>query len=198
MPALERTISDSIAETISATGSSGRGEARSFTEFEELLWNAHVAKNQLLGVNDLVVYGQRLAASAQGRQLRNEGDGQSSVDRLAMMAEQVAKSQQQLEEYTVELRIARLNYAHAVLQQPSDLVDRFKAAWVADLDGPLLESFARNADPTELMSPSLRASGLAESVQATAAAARELAGEALMRKSRLFHTGLHWWLRGRY
>ncbi len=201
LPALEKEVREAIkAIATSPFMKSDASKQADFSSYELLLWQGHVAKNQLLNVSDLVVYGQKLARTQSARtSKRNRSDRNLDPAELDDLAQAVANTLRDIEERSIELRIQRIRYAQSVLQRKGDLVEQIKAAWVGDQDGYVLEKSLRASQgKTQFKRRSLRQKDLAESVKQTADDVRKLAGEPLMRKSRLLYTGLHWWMRGRY
>ena len=188
-----------------------------FDAYEALFWKVHVLERRLDTAQVLAAYGQQLLGTKTRVNPRTLTDQQRAILKTDFddPRRQVAQARRDLEERKVELRLQRFEFATNVIRDSQDLKQRFLAAYVADLDGELLTAFfnrdranqkgpgGQNGPATLEGSagrygrPRLNEPGMAETVEAKAKAAREAAGD-LVIKSRLFHTGLHWWLRGRY
>lgn len=203
LPALEAEVKKSIRSVLSPTRKR-RGRLKSeqltFDDYESAIWDTHVANNQLLTLLGMVTFGEELAKTSAARRLQEKNGSDSIAERLNQLRAQIEDAARDNEEKSVLLRIDRLDHALKVFEtEDSSLVDRILGAWVADSDGEFLESFFRSTDDANgFRNRRLRADGLADQIKATSERVHELAGPDLVRKSRLFHTGLHWWFRGRY
>ncbi len=176
--------------------------ARDFDEYKQMLWDAHVLKNQLQATR----YVARVTAAWAGRIPRRvvyrlDEDQASTIDAdYDALIGQIDDVLHELAQRDIESRLRRLEHAVEVLAESEDTKERFIASYVLDLDARVVTGFLReiatNAD-RQWTRPRLSEPDLSEEVEQTVARGRELAG-GLEEKSRLLFTGLHWWMRGRY
>ena len=169
-----------------------------FPAFEQALWDIHVTENEIRNAFSACEYAgvlQRAARRVNRKQLSEE---QAALLDKDYQQEQLnlSNAARQLKEKKLELRVHRMNLACRKLQESSVLRERIFAAYYADLDGALLQAVYQTADPSNFVRDMLRET-TAEEINEKLSQARE-ADAALVDKTRLFFTGLHWWLRGRY
>lgn len=174
-----------------------------FGEFDEALWNAHVASRKLettlTVVNDLVV------VLSQNDRFETEDLDDEQKELLeqdfTVTADELLAGFTMLQEQEVAARVLRLSHATKVLAvSKDDHKERFLAAWSINQDPMLiqnsLEAAAQNGHEFSLAT--LQDDQLPGKVQEAAQLGRGLAGEPLLTKSRLLFEGMHWWFRGRY
>lgn len=167
LPALDERLKKDLEDIRQRAGLDARIRAENLDDFEELLWTLHVSRNQLLAIHDLIAYGQQLAKT------RREPDAEVKLQRFQDLARQLTLLQAQLYERTVEARVERVKKAESVLATDDDLVQRFKAAWVIDVDGELIETFLRERGTgIAINSKLLSDPTLPDVIQTTVASAR--------------------------
>ena len=169
--------------------------------YEKALWNLHVLENQLATARLQADYMVRVAKAFP----REEAGRLSDRERALIVADHrqfvkdVGEASRNVEEREVELRVARLQAALVRLEDPTLDVERFQAAYTAELDAHIVTDFLEKLAKGNrtVQSATLADSSTIESVRTNAKRVRELASD-LPTKAALLYDGLHWWLRGRY
>lgn len=203
IPAFQNEIDKSIASIESSDFMKTIDKpAQDFDAYEDMLWKAHVARNQLVNVGHLLKnahgYANEMKKGGRRRGKNNTKEQPTTLDSFVDLAKQMKALLQNVDERTIELRIGRLQYAINQLKS-DDKAQQIKAAWAIEIDGNLLSEWIEKVDAdTNFVRDSLNRAGLIEELSGIVENGRELAGEDLLKKSRLFFTGLHWWFRGRY
>jgi hypothetical protein len=200
---------------------------KSLKEYEALFWELHVLDNRLLSVARITTYASQLSAVANKLPKKSLSEAQQQIlaTDMASYERQVLQLRQRLATREFDYRVARLEAAYQTLKSSQDLKERFRAAFVIDLDGERLAQQLKISGLTQATKPK-DAPKRSEESAATDTASDELdplvgrsesqkilladkvndyltngrqeAGEDLLTKSRLLFTGLHWWTRGRY
>ena len=174
------------------------GIEHTFAAFEQAFWEIHVAENEIRNAIRACEYArslQRAAKRINRKQLPEEQAALLEADyRQQQLALNIAA--RQLNEKKLELRIQRLELSCKTLQDSSITRERIFAAYFADLDGALLQTVYATDEANGFRRALLRET-TAEQIKEMATKAREV-DPPLMERTRLFFTGLHWWLRGRY
>ena len=171
---------------------------KSLAGYERLFWEVHVFENQIRSAIHICEYGGILVRK--GGTSRVDGLTDDEKDLLdtnfSVTSRKLEEMANELEERKLELRLHRLDRAEKVLATSDKFIEKLQAAYVLDLDGELLAN-ALNGSLEHFTRPALHEEGLADRIVQRADKARN-AHPTLTEKGRLFFTGLHWWLRGRY
>ena len=198
---LLKAVSDEIAKQLSEMRAIVESEGG--TELEQLedqLWKIHVSKNQIASVLRLCERGIQMARFNRSRLGETEGaERDAARDTFHQQSGQATEMLRQADERAILLRIKRIDLAEKLLQSSESFEDRLQAAWIGDLDGPIVREYFQNVSAGRIFpTKQLSVPGISESAQANVRELRALAGPELLTKSRHFFVGLHWWLRGRY
>ncbi len=172
--------------------------------YEALFWSIHVLKNRLLNAERLAQYGIDLTKSFSRTHIaRLEGEVKQAFETdFAEWLADVRRRVKDVEERTIEMRIARLHKTVDVLSYPRLSTERFLAAYAADTDLRLIKEFVSRSAQEKRKRGSydrklLNQQGVFDAAENDGRRAAELAGD-LTTKANLLAAGLHWWLRGRY
>lgn len=171
---------------------------QTFPTFEQAFWEIHVAENEIRNAIQACEYARNLQNAARRINRNQLPEEQAALLDKDYRDQQLALNiaAKQLNEKKLELRIQRLDLSYKTLQESSVTRDRIYAAYLSDLDGDLLQ--AAYATPAASgFRRALLQQTTAEQIKETASKATEI-DPPLTQKCRLFFTGLHWWLRGRY
>ncbi len=188
---------------------------KSLKTYKQWFWELHVLDNRLSGASRTALY----AAKLRGKSDRLNPAAMTAKQRTVMetdffrVAADIQRRRQELEERDIALRLNRINLSaeffelvesqsedskRFVLRYPKGY--RLRAAYAIGLDGRLVAEFlkARKANPNKkFIVKHLDDPKLAAAVQQKVEKASTQAGD-LVKKTELLHTGLHWWMRGRY
>jgi hypothetical protein len=173
-------------------------------DYETLFWSVHVLKNRLLNAERMCQYGVDLTKSFPRAHLAKlKGDAKTAVETdYGKLLADVRRRIKDVEERTIEMRIARLHKTVDLLADREISKERFLAAFAADMDERLIEEFLGGSAKDKrkrgaFARQRLNQPGVLEAVKADGRRAAELGGELTGKAKQLF-AGLHWWLRGRY
>ena len=171
----------------------------SLSEYEDVFWNVHVFENRLATAEVLAEHGADLAKLATKTNLKSLDENQRRRLRFddQGMAGTIEQAVRDLGERKTEMRLNRLAFAADVIKDSNDLKERFRAAFVTDIDSFWLIGIFRNAQNESFQRTRLNDPNLLSSIETYHRMVGESDGE-LIEKSRLLFTGLHWWMRGRY
>ena len=169
------------------------------SEYEEIFWSVHVFENQLATAEVLATYGAELAKLASKTNLKSLDENQRRLLDFddESIAGSIQASSRELGERKTEMRLNRLAFAADVIAESNDLKDRFRAAFVTDIDSYWLLGIFRSSRAASFLRPRLNDPNLLTSIETYQRIVSESDGD-LIEKSRLLFTGLHWWTRGRY
>jgi hypothetical protein len=184
-----------------------------FNRYESLLWEAHVLGQKLNSANSLARYAQQTMKSKHRYRFDDLDQPQRDLMNtdFSQLEKEIRAAQVELSERVLMARIKRLQHSADVLQNSDKLKEHYLASWSIDIDGDLIRqelvgvSNRKNkgksksgTDTPRFNTEYLNDDTLAEEIDGLITDGRDLAGEALLVKSRLLFTGLHWWMRGRY
>jgi len=154
----------------------------SFEDYDDLFWKIHVLEQQLANMTRIGDYAQKMTTSTRVNRKRLTEKQLAVLDFDFGPLQQGLKSLgETLQARSTELRIERIRFAIDTIRKSDDFKQKLLAALIIDLDGNHLQKM-ENADE-ELV---------AQVKQTRKSFSR------LVKKSRLLHSGLHWWMRGRY
>ena len=170
----------------------------SMEDYEKLLWELHVAENQLW--NGRYLAGQITSWTQRGLNRSNLDDEQRKLLDFDYKAGEarIREMAQQRGDREILLRAQRLGDAVTDLLNKTDYRSRLLAAFAVATDSRLLGEYLQqhpqlpdDGDPLTMPFTNLELTRLTQQ-------GRQASGEKLMVKAQLLFEGLHWWLRGRY
>lgn len=173
-------------------------EPATLAEFRDLLWTAHVQKNELLGVKDLVQLGELLTKKLSPNVRRNATQQTIAIldTDFAPYYEQVTRLLRDLDERTLEVQIDCIELAMTTLLEEKDAKQRLMAASVIAVNSDEVIQRIKKGQG-QFHRETLNQPSVLDNLISNSRKAEEVAG-ALIKKSRLLFAGLHWWMRGRY
>lgn len=198
---LLQAVSDEIAKQLGKMKALVDSEGgTNLEELEDHLWRIHVSKNQIASVLRLCERGVQMAHFNRSNLGDKEGaERDAARQTFQNQAGQATEVLHNADERAILMRIKRIDLAEKVLQSSQDFEERLQAAWIGDLDGPIVQEYFENVVRGRIVpTKKLSVPGMSESAQANVRELRDLAGPELLAKSRHFFVGLHWWQRGRY
>ena len=200
VPVFKREVENLITEINESAFMKDKSISPDFKALEEAIWQAHVVSNQLENAQGMVNQGLRLVPRQPKRTDKDVANEAAQLaSRIREVDAELKRLKQLVAERTIELRLNRIDFALDTLQGNSGMIERIKSAWIMELDGPILKQFFEDKKAGQkFLGDRLNEETLGSETAAKVAKGTELAGADLMRKSRLFYTGLHWWFRGRY
>jgi len=170
----------------------------SMEDYEKLLWELHVAENQLWNGHHLA--GQITSWTQRGLNRSNLTDEQRKLLDFDYKAGEarIREMAQQQRDRELLLRAQRLGDAVTDLLNKTDYRSRLLAAFAMATDSRLLAEYLQqhpqlpdDGDPLTKPFTTLELTQLTQRGQ-------QASGEQLLVKAQLLFEGLHWWLRGRY
>lgn len=170
----------------------------SMEDYEKLLWELHVAENQLWNGRHLA--GQITSWTQRGLNRSNLTDEQRKLLDFDYKAGEarIREMAQQQRDRELLLRAQRLGDAVTDLLNKTDYRSRLLAAFAMATDSRLLAEYLQqhpqlpdDGDPLTKPFTTLELTQLTQR-------GRQASGEQLLVKSQLLFEGLHWWIRGRY
>jgi len=170
----------------------------SMEDYEKLLWELHVAENQLWNGHHLA--GQITSWTQRGLNRSNLNDDQRKLLDFDYKAGEarIREMAQQQRDRELLLRAQRLGDAVTDLLNKTDYRSRLLAAFAMATDSRLLAEYLQqhpqlpdDGDPLTKPFTTLELTQLTQRGQ-------QASGEQLLVKAQLLFEGLHWWLRGRY
>ena len=170
----------------------------SLEEFQTMFWNLDMAEGELEDLHRAATLLKTLCRSkvdlgeldSDTRAIVKNGD----VEDLLTSIEQLRDG---LDERRVEMAVARLNLAAAILRREGVTPRHVLAAGTWKGDAELATAYLKKARRTRPQRSSLRESGLLTRVDSLNEELGKSAGT-LTAKAKLLKDGLYWWTRGRY
>ena len=178
-------------------------ETADFERYDDLSHELLVLERQMASTSLVGQYAAKLAKKISRKKLAK----MSAPDRAVMdanyadLSDEVERASRNVAERGIELSLARLEVALAVLADRKMTADRVIAANLLIEDAERVLGFLaankRTAAKKEFLRGPLNEPGLRTDVQRKASAGKKLAGD-LAKTAPLFFRGLDWWFRGRY
>jgi len=194
-------------------------EPATLEDFETLLRSHRQQQHQVRTTELTATYAQDLADRVSARaRTRLKPEARSLFAKFDGKAvHDASQLRQQLLEREIKLRLKRLAYGIAILENPTLTKERFLAAHSTGIDAKILQALLEpdhartprkkvkkpqkqdeeEPTPARFVSHELNRPELPDEVSAQGKRAAELGGD-LVYKASLFSEGLDWWLRGRF
>ncbi|MDE0816441.1 MAG: hypothetical protein OSA92_02200 [Pirellulaceae bacterium] len=191
---VEKLISGELRPMIMKMAADAADHPKELVEFERVLWDLHVYKNDLVNLGRTAeMAGRTVLLVLQNARLRDTERKALSFDFQAVRQTIEAEVEKRLT-WEMSLRAQRIELALGTLGDSPSLKVRLQAAFAMDQDIKIIRAFVeqqRKGNFAGVPQPNLR------EFERAVAFARGTHQE-LFRSADQLYTGLHWWLRGRY
>lgn len=175
-----------------------------FADYDKLLWQLHIFRNQFSVLNKVAKGTQTLKARF-SRQIDKWKHSATPTEfapfefDLSEMASKFEKLLIAIDEREAEIRVLRIDDANDLIAQGGKFGDQFDAAFALAYDELFFSRFFETArkENRRFQNPDLNDDSIAEILSGLVESARTQ-NPSLFEKATLFYVGSHWWLRGRY